>query len=139
MYGLIFGFTLIQGVPVLPALIACGVYVAIFSLLMYFGQLSPGIYNTDYRRTLNVLHEMFSRLKADKQMKPADKARYVELMTKLIKDIEVMKPLFEDTAVQRFVLWMTHGSDAKFINIEHYTQSLANHSVNVLNERFKLI
>ncbi len=101
------------------------------SMIQYSMALLPGTYNTPYRRLLNIQQELIARLKND-DSPPAVKRQLIQDLDKARAIVESEKPLLEDTAFQRALLWIFNGSDAKYINIEHHTQMIANHDVNVV-------
>ncbi len=108
---------------------------ATMSMIQYSLNLLPGIYNTPYRRLVNVQQELIAQLKNSKDLPAAVQRKMVQDLDQARKIIEAEKPLLEDSAFQRILLWLTNGADAKYINIEHYTQMIANHDVNVVSAK----
>lgn len=112
---------------------------AFFEFTSLVNGVVPGIYNTDYRRLLNIRQEMILKLKTIKDMDPLDRKRLITQLDYLLPIIEENKPFFEGKWFQRFALWLTNGSDGKYIDIEHYTQSITNHDVNVVAAKFQTL
>lgn len=104
-------------------------------LLYYFGNATPDTYNSEYRRILNILQEVIANIKQNTTASPGEKKRALANAETIMKVLQERKPWIEDTGFQSFFNWLTNGSDAKYINIEHYTQSLANHKVNLLTSK----
>ncbi len=113
------------------------IFFGIIKLLMWFGGNTSGDYNTDYRRLMNIYQEMILKLKVDKNLSPADKKKLVNEIDMCIALTDSQKPFFEGTVIQRIAGYITDGRDFKYKDIEHYTQSLANHKVNTLSSKFE--
>lgn len=105
------------------------------ALIGLAGSLTSGIYNTDYRRMLNVMQEQIKRIKVAKNITPALRAEYLKRASESLEVIQKYKPMFEDTVVQRLVGFITDGHQFKYQQIEHYTQMIANNEMTLLNER----
>ncbi|BEH89672.1 hypothetical protein [Klebsiella phage phiKp_32] len=116
--------------------IAGAVVLAVFSLLFYMGNNTPGGYNSEYRRMTDILTQMIGKLKDNKFISAQDKQRYLGQIIKTQKLIDDNKPFIEGSAFQSMWMWLNNGSDAKLINIEHYTSLIANSKTNVLSEQF---
>lgn len=127
IFSFVFG-----GLPTMYVVL--GFIIVCHFLGLAFG-LSPSEYNTDYRRMQDILSEMISKLKNDKTLSSVEQRKVLNQITKIQEVLKDNKPLLEDTAFQRFMLWVTHGSDGKFINIEHYTRLVTDHSVNATGFR----
>lgn len=116
--------------------IAGAVVLAVFSLLIYMGNNTPGDYNSEHRRMTDILTQMIGKLKDNKFISAQDKQRYLGQIIKTQKLIDDNKPFIEGSVFQSMWMWLSSGSDAKLTNIEHYTSLIANSKTNVLSEQF---
>lgn len=107
----------------------------IFSLIGYLFAITPGDYNSDYRRYDDAVRQLIARLKEDKNMSSTDKSALVTDLDKYLKISAGMKPIIDNTVIFRFIGWLMNGSDFKRNEFEHYSQVLVNHEINLLGTK----
>lgn len=96
---------------------------AITVLATQYSILTPGTYDTPYRRIKTVLRENITALN-DKTMPKSQKVEAIKSLRKMEELIEENKPFFESTAFQRTLGWIGSGSDFRKQDIENYTADL---------------
>lgn len=93
-------------------------------------------YDSHYRRMKTILRDYVIRIN---DFKTLDKRVKLKLLTDakaIEKIVEDNKPFLESTAVQRFVGWITNGSDWKAQDFENYTDDLLAHSLSLYKDTF---
>lgn len=124
--------------PLVGVFVGVFVLSAAFMALMTFNMtLSSDIYDTNYRRMLNVHQEQIARLKQSKHVSPNDKRKMIADLDRNLKIIKENKPFFEDTAVQRVMQWLFQSSTSNFDALEHYTKILLNNEMSVVNAKIQ--
>lgn len=137
LLGVLFSQIAVASLPLFVVIWGGGTLLTLFGT--YFGINYAGDYNSDPRRLDDLLRGAIQRIREDKQMSPKDKLELVGFLTKVIKQIEKTTPFYDNTVVERFVGYIFHGGDYKLMNIEHFTQQLANHEVNLLTSQLASI
>jgi hypothetical protein len=145
--------TLVSGVLTLPTMITLalsgmgvggfltiGMFIFVFSFVIdYFGKGYSGIYNSDPRRLEDAMRQLISKMKEDRRVDAKAKAELIEQVDALLVLVKLAKPWYDSTSLQRFVGWVFSQSDFKLAEIEHYTQGLANHELNLLSHKLKAL
>ncbi|UVD32078.1 hypothetical protein [Vibrio phage phiKT1028] len=128
---------------VIPSMIAFGagalLVLFITGLLMFDDTMNSGIYDTSYRRMLNVHQEQIARLKQSKFISDSDKRKMLVDLDKGLKTVKEQKPFFEDTGVQRFMGWMMGSGTPRFDSVEHYTKIMLNNEMSIVNAKIQLL
>jgi hypothetical protein len=124
---------LISSASFTPFFVFSGLVFTTLFIADYFSRGYSGVYNADHRRFEDAIRQLIARLKEDKRITAAEKAE-------LTKDIEVLlelgksfKPWYDNTVIGRAMGWVFNGGDFKKQEIEHYTQVLTNHELNVFS------
>lgn len=112
-----------------------GVMFALTFTFDYFSKGYSNIYNADHRRFEDAMRQLIARFKEDKNISQADKTELTQDIEKLLAFGKTLKPWYDNTAIYRFMGWVFNGSDFKKAEIEHYTQVLGNHEVNLLSSK----
>lgn len=111
---------------------------AIFSvsfIFSYFTKGYSGEYNSDYRRIDDLARQIVARVKEDPNVSPADKVELTKELDNLLALGKKVKPWYEGDVLYRFMGWVFSGSDFKLSEIEHYTQAVSNHQINLLSSK----
>ncbi|AGB07222.1 hypothetical protein [Vibrio phage VP4B] len=125
-------------VPALAVFLGVFVLASGFMSLMLFNMtMSSDIYDTSYRRLLNVHQEQIARLKQNKTLSANDRRKMLADLDKNLKLIKENKPFFEDTAVQRVMQWLFQSSTSNFDALEHYTKILLNNEMSIVNAKIQ--
>lgn len=114
-----------------------GFFMGTISYLAY--TLTSDIYDTTYRRMLNIHQEQLARLKQSKHISDSDKRKLLAELDKGLKQLNDAKPILEDTAVQRAMTWLFSPGTARFDALEHYTKILLNNEMSMVNAKFQLL
>jgi len=127
------------GVP--GSVLAAGGFLifGFFFIFDYFSKGYSGVYNADHRRLEDAARQLISKLREDKRLDNAAKAEIVKEVEQLIVLTKKLKPWYESTVIHRMFGWMFSGSDFKLQEVEHYTNVLANHELNLLPTQLKLV
>lgn len=145
--------TLLTGLFVLPSLLSAiiigvpgGVLAAggflifgFFFIFDYFSKGYSGTYNADHRRLEDAARQLITKLREDKRLDNAAKVEIIKEIENLILLTKKLKPWYESTVIHRMFGWMFSGSDFKAQEVEHYTNVLANHELNILPTQLKLV
>ena len=118
-----------------PFIVFSGTVFTIMFVCDYFGRGYSGVYNADHRRFEDALRQMVAKLKEDKNISAADKAELVKNVDKMLELNKKFKPWFDNTVIHRAMGWVLNGGDFKLQEIEHYTQVLANHELNLMSTK----
>lgn len=138
-----FSASIIGGILMGPVILASAVITYLFLRVITFivgsiSELTPGGYNTSYRRFTDVAGQMIQGIKENKEASNSEKMRAILDVEAVIKMADKIKPFFEDTFGQRFIGAFCTLGKFKYTNFEHYTENLINHRVNILSEKFQL-
>lgn len=123
VYGLIPGVVLAAG-----TFLMFGFYF----LLEYFSRGYSGVYNTDSRRLEDAVRQLIAKLREDKRLDSKQKAELVKEVESFLELSKKLKPWYENTVIHRMFGWLFSGSDFKAQEMEHYTNVLANHELNIM-------
>jgi len=116
--------------------------LAVFTTLFvidYFLSGYSGTYNADHRRFEDAVRQLITKLKEDKTIPPADKANLIKEVDALLEVNKKLKPWYDSTVVGRMFGWLFSGSDFKLQEMEHYTNVLANHEINLLPSQLQAL
>lgn len=116
-----------------PFFVFSGIVFTTMFVADYFSRGYSGAYNADHRRFEDAIRQLIARLKEDKHITAAEKgelAKDVEILLELGKSY---KPWYDNTVIGRAMGWVFNGGDFKKQEIEHYTQVLTNHELNVFS------
>lgn len=137
IYAVLFVYMTMNVISLVGFLMIIAGFRVVLGLLNFkYGQTSD-VYNTDYRRLMDISRDLILQLKADKTFSTAEKTAMIKQIEWTLQVAEKNKGFFEGTIVQRMLGWMNDFGDFKYKEIEHYTQSLANHELNLLTDKFK--
>lgn len=109
-----------------------GVMFTLVFMFDYFSKGYSNVYNADHRRFEDAMRQLIARFKEDKNISKTDKADLTQYIDKLLVFGKTLKPWYDNTVIYRFMGWVFNGSDFKKAEIEHYTQVLGNHEVNLM-------
>lgn len=117
----------------LPGVLAYlgGMFAIVFAF-DYFSKGYSNVYNADHRRFDDVMRQLIARIKEDKHINPSGRSELVQGIEQLLAFGKTLKPWYENTVIYRFMGWVFNGGDFKLSEIEHYTQVVSNHEVNLL-------
>lgn len=124
---------LASGGGILPFTIVSGCVFTTLFVCDYFSRGYSGVYNADHRRFEDALRQMIAKIKEDKGVGHAEKAELVKTVDKLLELNKKFKPWYDNTVIQRAMGWVFNGGDFKLQEIEHYTQVLSNHELNLMS------
>lgn len=120
------------GVPLIP-------FFTVYSLIALFingiTELTPGVYDTPYRRIQNVVRENINRVNSS-NMSGGDKAKALKAIRDLDAMAEERKPFFEATSVQRAIGWICSGSDFRKTDFENYVADLTSTTLALYNSDY---
>jgi hypothetical protein len=123
--------TLAAGGGILPFTIFSGCLFTTLFVCEYFSKGYSSVYNADHRRFEDALRQMVAKIKEDKGVGSAEKAELVKTVDQMLELNKKFKPWYDNTVIQRAMGWVFNGGDFKLQEIEHYTQVLSNHELNV--------
>lgn len=115
-----------------PFFFVTGVIFTISFVADYFSKGYSGVYNADHRRFDDALRQMIAKVKEDKNINTSDRTALIKEIENLLQANKALKPWYDNTAFYRTLGWMFSGGDFKLSEIEHYSQVLANHELNLL-------
>lgn len=115
-----------------PFLFFTGVIFTATFIADYFSKGYSGIYNADHRRFDDALRQMIAKVKEDKNINASDRAGLIKDIEGLLEINKTLKPWYDNTVLYRVMGWMFTGGDFKLSEVEHYTQTLINHELNLL-------
>lgn len=118
-----------------PAIAFLGTMFTIFFLVDYFSKGYSGVYNANHRRFDDAMRQLIAKFKEDKNLNTVEVKELVEEINKLREHNKKLLPWYDSTVIHRFVGWIFNGSDFKRQEIEHYTQVLANHEINIFTHQ----
>jgi hypothetical protein len=122
----------------ITAALIVGFVMFIFIFLMdYFGKGYSGVYNSDHRRFEDAARQMIQKLKEDKITPSSQRATLIKEIEDLMTHAKTLRPWYESTVLHRFMGWVFSQADFKLQEIEHYTQAVANHEINVLGAKLE--
>lgn len=130
---------LILGAPVAPTFAMVGTFFSVMFFIDYFGRGYSGVYNADHRRMDDALRGLIAKFKDDKNIDSNQRKELVLEIEKLLVLNNKLKPWFANTAIYRAVGWLFSGSDFKAQEVEHYTQVLSNHELNLFSHQLKQV
>ena len=108
---------------------------AIGTIVGYIGSAYSGDYNSGFRRYEDAVRQLIAKFKEDKSLNSTQKAELIKQLDQYLVAAKKLKPIFEDTAFYRLMGFIQAPKDFKYTELEHYTQALANHEINVLGEK----
>lgn len=117
----------------LPGVLAYlgGMFAIVFAF-DYFSKGYSNVYNADHRRFEDVMRQLIARLKEDKNITAGERVEISQGIEKLLAFGKTLKPWYDNTVIYRFMGWVFNGGDFKLTEIEHYTQVVSNHEINLL-------
>lgn len=125
-------------IPAMPVFLGVFALVAALSSFSYFNLfMTSDIYDTPYRRMLNVFQEQIARIKQMKNLSSSDRRKMLVDLDASLKTLKEQKPFFEDTGVQRIMQWMTGYGTSNFDSLEHYTKILLNNEMTLVNAKIQ--
>ena len=107
----------------------------ILTIASYFDSAYSGDYNAGFRRYEDAVRQLIAKFKEDKSLNSTQKAELIKQLDQYLVTAKKLKPIFEDTAFYRLMGFIQAPKDFKYTELEHYTQALANHEINVLGEK----
>lgn len=113
--------------------------LVVIGVCMYFGFGDSDIYNSPQRRFEDGVREMIAKYKQDTNIPASKKAEDLAFIDEMLALNKKMKPFFEGTAIKRIVGWVMNGADYKAKELEHYTQALNNHEINLLSGKLSTL
>lgn len=123
---------------------AVGLTVAIVTSLGMF-TLITGImnnsntYNSPFRRFEDAVRQSIAKIKEVKNMSSTDRELIVKQTEALLKECEKHKPIISGTVVERFLGGIIQGGEFKANEFEHFTQSIANNEIELLNAKLSTL
>lgn len=130
---------LILGAPTAPMLAMVGTFFGVMFFVDYFGRGYSGIYNAPHRRMEDALRGLIAKFKDDKNIDAEQRKELVLEIEKLLVLNKKLQPWINNTFIYRTIGWLFSGSDFKAREVEHYTQALANHELNLFSHQLKQV
>lgn len=124
---------LISSASFTPFFVFSGIVFTTLFVADYFSRGYSGVYNADHRRFEDAVRQLIARLKEDKRISAAEKAELTKDVEVLLELGKTFKPWYDNTVIGRAMGWVFNGGDFKKQEIEHYTQVLTNHELNVFS------
>lgn len=128
---------------VIPVIgVVAGVFflsTALFSLMTFNITMTADIYDTPYRRILNMHQEQIQRLKQMKNLSDRDRRQMLKDLDNNLKIVKSEKPFFEDTGVQRMLNWMFSEGTPRYDALEHYTKIMLNNEMTIVSNKVQLL
>ncbi|QCW23238.1 hypothetical protein HWC35_gp096 [Vibrio phage USC-1] len=122
-----------------PIVAAFFISCMVFGLMFFNVTMSSDIYDTPYRRLLNIFQEQIQRLKQSKTLSSSDKRKMLNELDQNLKIVKEAKPFFEDTAVQRLFTWFSSEGSPRYDALEHYTKIILNNEMSLVNNKVQLL
>lgn len=105
----------------------------------YFGRGYAGTYNADHRRFEDAMRQLITKFKEDKRLDAKTKQDIIKQVNELLELNEKFKPWYDSTVIHRMFGWAFSGGDFRAQEMEHYTNVLANHEINLLPSQLKAL
>lgn len=119
--------------PLVYLLVMMGMLTLTFTLI-YGAFTYSGTYNSPFRRFEDSIRQMIAKLK-EVDMSAKDKLQLAETIEILLKQCEKYRPIISGTVIDRMLGRVIQGSDYKYQEFEHFTQTIANNELEVLNTK----
>lgn len=140
MGGVITAVVTASCIPILGFIAGAFLLGMAFTGFMYFTTtMVADIYDTPYRRILNMFQEQIQRLKQAKNISDSDKRKAIRDLEKNLKVVQEAKPFFEDTGMQRLMTWMFSEGSPRYDALEHYTKIMLNNEMSLVNSKIQLL
>lgn len=104
------------------------IFVLIYGTFTYSGS-----YNSAFRRFEDGVRQLIAKLKEVPDMSSKDRNELMTRIDILLKEIDKQRPIISGTFVDRMLGRVIQGADFKAQEFEHFTQSIANNELNLLN------
>lgn len=140
MSGVVTAMITASCIPILGFIVGAFLLGMALTSFMYFSMtMVADIYDTPYRRILNMFQEQIQRLKQAKNMSDSDKRKAIRDLEKNLKIVQEAKPFFEDTGMQRLLTWMFSEGSPRYDALEHYTKIMLNNEMTLVNNKIQLL
>lgn len=114
--------------------VICGTFGLLF-LMDYFGKGYSDRYNSNHRRLDDALRNLIAKFKEDEGLSATERKELSDEIDRIRSLSKEAAPWYDNTVLHRFVGWVFNGSDFKRQEIEHYSQALANHEINIFSNQ----
>ncbi|QAU04338.1 hypothetical protein [Vibrio phage 2 TSL-2019] len=140
MSGVVTAMITASCIPILGFIVGAFLLGMALTSFMYFSMtMVADIYDTPYRRILNMFQEQIQRLKQAKNLSDSDKRKAIRDLEKNLKIVQEAKPFFEDTGMQRLLTWMFSEGSPRYDALEHYTKIMLNNEMTLVNNKIQLL
>lgn len=118
-----------------PFMFFSGVIFTSMFVLDFFSRGYSGTYNADHRRFDDAMRQLIAKVKQDPRINMQERNQLVSEIENLLQINKALKPWYDNTVLYRMMGWVYSGTDFKLSEVEHYTQVLANHELNLLSTK----